>query len=254
MRFVRTGRRDNPTGYFTEKGTGRNAHASASASYVLTCASYVQMLERQQLQMIAGIQELYRRLRNNEAWPCFVAEDDLGPQPLTHKVLETLGILPGPWDETDYVRDALTTAPQSPFDVGFPNSLPQLPEFSPSYGADDGSTSTPECSPSSRANNGSTSAPKFSPSYGANDGWMPTPEYTLDYGANDGWMLTPESDIVCTESLQLAHMDHILPTTDDSRPLSKRRKVDLSMQLTPPFTSFLTFSHPSNIPFNTGVM
>jgi len=238
MRFVRTGRRDNPTGYFTEKGTKRNARASASASYVLTSASYVQMLERQQLQMIAGIQELYRRLRNNEAWPCFVAEDDLGPQPLTHRVLETLGILPGPWDETDYVRDALTTAPQSPFDVGFPNSLPQLPKFSPSYGADDGSTSTPKCSPSSRANNGSTSTPEFSPSYGANDGWMPT----------------PESDIVCTESLQLAHMDHILPTTDDSRPLSKRRKVDLSLQLTPPFTSFLTFSHPSNIPFNTGVM
>lgn len=222
MRFVRTGGRDNPTGYFTEKGTRRNARASASASYVLTSASYVQMLERQQLQMIAAIQELYRRLRNNEAWPCFVAEGDLGPQPLTHRVLETLGILPGPWDETDYVRDALTTAPQSPFDVGFPNSLPQLPKFSPS----------------SRANNGSTSTPEFSPSYGANDGWMPT----------------PESDIVCTESLQLAHMDHILPTIDDSRPLSKRRKVDLSLQLTPPFTSFLTFSHPSNIPFNTGVM
>jgi len=180
------------------------------------------MLERQQLQMIAGIQELYRRLRNNEAWPCFVAEDDLGPQPLTHRVLETLGILPGPWDETDYVRDALTTAPQSPFDVGFPNSLPQLPKFSPSYGADDGSTSIPE----------------FSPSYEANDGWMPT----------------PERDVVCTESLQLAHMDHILPTIDDSRPLSKRRKVDLSLQLTPPLTSFLIFSHPSNIPFNTGVM
>lgn len=188
--------------------------------------------------MNAGIQELYQRLRNNEAWPCLVLEDDLGPQPLTHKILEILGILPGPWDEIGHVRDDLCAAQQSPFDVGFSNVLPRLSECSLSYGANDGSMSTPVCSSV----------------HGANEEWTPTPDYPFDYGANDGWMLTPESDIVCTESLHLAHADHMSPTTDDPAPLSTRRKVGLSLQLTPLSTSFLTLSHPSNIPFHTGVM
>lgn len=222
MRYVRTGSRDNPTGSFTEKGKEKNTHASASAPHVLTSASYVQMLERQPLQMIAGIQELDRRLCNNAAWPWLVSKDDLGPQPLTYKILKTLSILPGPWDETGHVRNALGTAPQSHFDVGLSNSLSRLPECSPSYGVNDGPTSSLECSPS--------------------------------YGANDGWMPTPESHVVCTESLQLAYMDHGLPTTDDSQPLSSISKVELSLQLIPPFSSFLTFSHPSNIPFQTGVI
>lgn len=215
------GKARQPDKIYYSKGYLARRTAHASASDVLTGTSYVQMLERQQLQMIAGIQELYRRLRNNEAWPCSVLEDDLGPQPLTHKVLETLGVLPGQWEEPGHITDAPNTAPQSPFDVGFPNSLSQLPECSPSYGA--------------------------------NDGWMSTSEYSPSYGANDGWMPTPESDVLCTESLQLAHMDHMLPTTNDPRPLSKRRKIDLSLQLTP-FSSFLTFSHPDNSSFIPGVM
>lgn len=224
------GKARQPDKIYYSKGYLARIIAHASASDVLKSASYVQMLERQQLQMTAGIQELYRRLRNNEAWPCSVLEDDLGPQPLTHKVLETLGVLPGQWEETGHIKNAPNTAPQSPFNVGVPNSIPQLPESSPSY----------------RANDGWMSTSGYSPSYGANDGRMSTSEYSPSYGAIDGWMPTPESDVVSTESLQLAHMDHILPTTDDSRPLSKRRRVDLSLQLTP-ISSFLTFSHPDNI-------
>ena len=196
------------------------------------------MLERQQLQMVAGVQERYRRLRNYEAWPCSVLEDDLDPQPLTHRILETLGVLPEPWEETDHVSDALKTAPQSPFDVGLPNSLPEVSRRSPSYGANDGWTSTLECSPP----------------YGANHRWMLTPDCSPAYGVNPAWISNSESDIVCTEPLQLAHMAHVSPITDDSQELSKRKKLNLNLRLSPPFMSFLTFGHPGNIPSTAGVM
>ena len=55
--------------------------------------SYVQMLERQHAQLIAALQELYRRTQNGQGWTAPPLELGSYGQPLTHKILEGLGIL-----------------------------------------------------------------------------------------------------------------------------------------------------------------
>ncbi|KAL6718993.1 Fluconazole resistance protein 1 [Lecanora helva] len=61
---------------------------------------YVQMLERQQAQLIAGLQELYRRTQTGEGWTAPTLEPSHYGQPLTHKILEGLGLLRAEeWDE-----------------------------------------------------------------------------------------------------------------------------------------------------------
>ena len=58
------------------------------------------MLERQQDQLIAGLQDLYRRTQTGEAWPTAPLELNSHGQPLTHKILEGLGVLrTEEWDE-----------------------------------------------------------------------------------------------------------------------------------------------------------
>ena len=59
----------------------------------LTIYSYVQMLERQHGQLSAGLQELYRRAQSCRSWtgPCLEFGDH--DQPLTHEILEVLGVL-----------------------------------------------------------------------------------------------------------------------------------------------------------------
>lgn len=54
---------------------------------------YVHMLERQQSQLIAGIQSVYQMMKNGESWPGPPLDHDAYGQPLTHKMLEGLGIL-----------------------------------------------------------------------------------------------------------------------------------------------------------------
>ena len=62
------------------------------------------MLERQQSQLVAGLQELYRRTQNGEGWPGDRLELERHNQPLTHKILEALGVLrPGVWKETENI-------------------------------------------------------------------------------------------------------------------------------------------------------
>ncbi|KAL2046311.1 hypothetical protein N7G274_001758 [Stereocaulon virgatum] len=61
---------------------------------------YVQMLERQHTQLIAGLQELYRRIQAGESFPAL----ELGHhgQPFTHKILESLGALQGDdWEDNN---------------------------------------------------------------------------------------------------------------------------------------------------------
>ena len=59
----------------------------------LTIYSYVQMLERQHRQLSAGLHELYRRAQSCRSWtgPCLEFGDH--DQPLTHEILEVLGVL-----------------------------------------------------------------------------------------------------------------------------------------------------------------
>lgn len=61
------------------------------------------MLERQQSQLIAGLQELYRRIQAGEAFPSPPLEPGYNGQPLTHKILEALDVLPSEedWEDGD---------------------------------------------------------------------------------------------------------------------------------------------------------
>ena len=71
--------------------------AASGSSYpkllLLIIRSYVQMLERQHAQLVAGLQELYRRTQNGDGWKGPHSESVNYNPPLTHKILETLGVL-----------------------------------------------------------------------------------------------------------------------------------------------------------------
>lgn len=55
---------------------------------------YVEMLEQQQSQLVAGLRELYRRLQDGENWPGDpLKKNAMGGHPLTHDILERLDLL-----------------------------------------------------------------------------------------------------------------------------------------------------------------
>ncbi|KAI9882190.1 MAG: hypothetical protein M1823_006068 [Watsoniomyces obsoletus] len=54
---------------------------------------YVEMLEQQQAQIVAGLQELYRRITEGECWPGPVLDDGGSGQPRVHDILDALGVL-----------------------------------------------------------------------------------------------------------------------------------------------------------------
>ncbi|KAK7178195.1 hypothetical protein PSPO01_15761 [Paraphaeosphaeria sporulosa] len=51
------------------------------------------MLEQQQTQLVAGLRELYGRLRNGQCWPGQPLCDAQSGHPLTHDILERLDLL-----------------------------------------------------------------------------------------------------------------------------------------------------------------
>lgn len=51
------------------------------------------MLESQQTQLVAGLQELYRRLQTGDGWVGSPLKESTRGQPLTHDILERLGAL-----------------------------------------------------------------------------------------------------------------------------------------------------------------
>lgn len=57
-----------------------------------TCR-YVEALERQQSQLVAGLRGLYRCLQNRQGWPGQPLEEVEGGHPLTHDILERLDLL-----------------------------------------------------------------------------------------------------------------------------------------------------------------
>ena len=62
----------------------------------------MQLLERQHAQLTAGLHELYRRTQNGGAWTGFQLEAANHHQPLTHKILEGLGVLQiDDWEGTE---------------------------------------------------------------------------------------------------------------------------------------------------------
>lgn len=54
---------------------------------------YVEMLEQQQTQLVAGLRELYSRLQKGESWPGQPLREASGGHPLTHDILERLDLL-----------------------------------------------------------------------------------------------------------------------------------------------------------------
>ncbi|KAF2263527.1 hypothetical protein CC78DRAFT_465529 [Lojkania enalia] len=54
---------------------------------------YVEMLEQQQAQLVAGLRELYSRLQNGQGWPGQPLREAQGGHPLTHDILERLDLL-----------------------------------------------------------------------------------------------------------------------------------------------------------------
>ena len=102
IRYVRMGSRRNPLKQSFDQGelSLQAYRFSRRQSFLLTIYSYVQMLERQQAQLIAGLQEFYRRTQNGEGWTGPRLELGNHNQPLTHKVLEALGVLhPDEWED-----------------------------------------------------------------------------------------------------------------------------------------------------------
>lgn len=54
---------------------------------------YVEMLEQQQTQLVAGLRQLYSRLQKGESWPGQPLREASGGHPLTHDILERLDLL-----------------------------------------------------------------------------------------------------------------------------------------------------------------
>jgi hypothetical protein len=56
-------------------------------------ARYVEMLEQQQSQLVAGVRQMYRKLLNGEIWPGLALPEQQDGFPLTHDILERLNVL-----------------------------------------------------------------------------------------------------------------------------------------------------------------
>lgn len=54
---------------------------------------YVEMLEQQQSQLVAGLREMYSRLQSGQGWPGAPLRDAQNGHPLTHDILERLDLL-----------------------------------------------------------------------------------------------------------------------------------------------------------------
>jgi hypothetical protein len=52
----------------------------------------VELLETQQAQLVAGLQELYKRTRDGQGWVCSPPKATSDEMPLTHHILEWLGV------------------------------------------------------------------------------------------------------------------------------------------------------------------
>ncbi|EXJ89979.1 hypothetical protein A1O3_03046 [Capronia epimyces CBS 606.96] len=73
---------------------------------------YVEMLESQQAQLVAGLQELYKRTQNGQGWPGSALKETSHGIPLTHDILERLGVLKQDGHATEGVFEEDLTALQ----------------------------------------------------------------------------------------------------------------------------------------------
>lgn len=66
---------------------------------------YVEMLEQQRTQLVAGLQQLYSRLQNRQEWPGGSLRNTEGGYPLTHDILERLDLLHSTSDASSNYED-----------------------------------------------------------------------------------------------------------------------------------------------------
>lgn len=76
----------------TRKGPFRQRCSSFHVA-TLTVPRYVEMLERQQAQLVVGLQDLYRRTLTRQGWVGPALQASGSGHPLTHDILEGLGAL-----------------------------------------------------------------------------------------------------------------------------------------------------------------
>lgn len=92
---------------------------------------YVEMLEQQQSQLVAGLQETYRLLRSAKAWPGAALSEAEG-QPLTHDILARLDIISSKTDgESEHFEEDCERLQQRLISQG----APYMPRRS-SFGSD----------------------------------------------------------------------------------------------------------------------
>lgn len=71
----------------------RTETLSCRANAVIVHDSYVEMLEQQQNQLVSGLQELYALVIKSASWKGAPLKESVNGHPLTHDILERLGIL-----------------------------------------------------------------------------------------------------------------------------------------------------------------
>ncbi|KAI9759856.1 MAG: hypothetical protein M4579_002063 [Chaenotheca gracillima] len=81
-----------------------------------TWHSYVELLEQQQAQLVAGIQESYRRLRSGEGWTgSSLKERSEDGRPSVHDILERLDVLGQSWDRSSNPSPTTSRFEEDPF-------------------------------------------------------------------------------------------------------------------------------------------
>ncbi|KAL9018252.1 MAG: hypothetical protein Q9185_004418 [Variospora sp. 1 TL-2023] len=92
---------------------------------ILYRKGYVQMLERQQAQLTAGVQTLYALVQRGQPMPPAASEINSLGQPLVHKVLQRLGVLSGddPWDEVE-AEDVKSESPSDELNSAIATNFP----------------------------------------------------------------------------------------------------------------------------------
>lgn len=94
---------------------------SCKANAVIDDNSYVEMLEQQQIQLVTGLQKLYTLVISRASWKGPLLKESMNGHPLTHDILERLGVLKFDLDvgsdvfeeDLDLLRQKLATGTDS---------------------------------------------------------------------------------------------------------------------------------------------
>ncbi|KAL9594950.1 MAG: hypothetical protein Q9219_006730, partial [cf. Caloplaca sp. 3 TL-2023] len=111
-----------------EKGERTREHLPPRVDTDL--CSYVQMLERQQAQLIAGVRCLHQMTLKGKRLPWEPVEASRTGRPLVHQILQSLGVLEAgdPWDEIDS-EECNSESPSLELDSAVANKFPSGSQY-----------------------------------------------------------------------------------------------------------------------------